>query len=160
MMAEETDTSTPPAPSASPTRTTSSSTSRATNGSGTVVALMGVTVLFALIGHELESGESTGSAPSAGTGVSAGGRIIVGGTAATAALVLLTHAGDAGRQFAVGLALVAMATTTLVYGGPVWDALGKLTGSSTPTTGTSSTTPTNPSTNTLDSTATIATAVG
>lgn len=115
-----------------------SSTTRteATQGSGTIVALMGITVLFALIGNEVKNLEGTpseGNATVAGTVVTSGGKILIGGTVATALLALLTHAGNGGRQFAVGLALVSMTTATLVYGGPVWDALNKTFGS-TPTT--------------------------
>lgn len=111
----------------------SSSTTRtsSTNGSGTVVALMGITVLFSLIGNEVKALQGTpaeGNVAVAGATLTTAGRIIVGGLVATTALTLLTHAGNGGRQFAVGLALVAMATSTLVYGGPVWKALSALLG--------------------------------
>jgi hypothetical protein len=128
---------------------------------------MAFTVIFALIGNEIktlgaDAGQPKESDPTvAGDVLTAGGRIILGGMVATSLLVLLTHAGNAGRQFAVGLAAVAMASSTLVYGGPVWSAMGTTFGSQ-PTGGTSSTTPTAPTTpdaNTVDSTATIATAI-
>jgi hypothetical protein len=123
--------------SASTTRT------KATEGSGTVVALMGITVLFALIGNEIEglseNGKGTGTTGS--DRLTKSGTIIVGGVVGTALLTLLTHAGDTGRQFAVGLALVTMATATLVYGGPVWDTMNNAFGSK-PTGTTGVTTPT------------------
>jgi hypothetical protein len=86
---------------------------------------MGITVLFSLIGNELKNTPSTPGADKLTTG----GKIILGGAVATTALTLLSHAGNAGRQFSVGLASVAMVTSTLVYGGPVWTALSKLFGS-------------------------------
>ena len=120
-----------------------------------VVGLMGTTIVFSVIGAELQAfvgptATQVGlhSGPG-GTGAVAGStgavRIIIGGTVATALLVGLTHAGNAGRQFAVGLALVSMVTATLVYGGPVWVALNSMFGVK-PTGGTAATTPTTPTT--------------
>ena len=122
---------------------TSQSVSRSSsvNSSRTIVGLMFFATTFALIGNEIKivEGKTTGSP--AGL-VSDGGRIILGGVFATALLTLLSHAGEGGRQFAVGLALVATATSTLVWGGPVWGAAGKIFGGTTPTTGTTATAPT------------------
>lgn len=137
-----------------------------------VVGLMGTTIVFSVIGAELQAfvgptATQVGlhSGPG-GTGAVAGStgavRIIIGGTVATALLVGLTHAGNAGRQFAVGLALVSMVTATLVYGGPVWVALNSMFGVK-PTGGTAATTPTTPTTpgtNTAQSAATVAMNLG
>jgi hypothetical protein len=92
---------------------------------------------FALIGHEIKV---KGNAATAVPGeVSTGGKIILGGIFATAFLTLLSHAGDGGREFATGLALVTCATSLLVYGGPVWETAGSIFGKSTPTTPTTAT---------------------
>jgi hypothetical protein len=99
-----------------------------------IAALMFFTVGFSLVGNEIKAKSSNAL-------ITEPVKIVLGGTAATAALVLLSHAGDAGRQFAVGLALVSFTTSALVYGGPVWRSLSTLTGrpgavarNSTPTT--------------------------
>ena len=127
-----------------------STVTKTARGSRTIVGLMGTTVVFSLIGNEVSHAEgvSTGNATSiiAG-GVTEGGKIILGGFAATAALVLISNAGDAGNAFAVGLATVAALTAALVYGGPVWRALSAILGStpskaSTPAKPTKPTTPT------------------
>jgi hypothetical protein len=102
-----------------------------------VFGLMTFTVIFSLVGGEIEG---------------AGGKkqtvspfmIIFGGTVATSLLVLLSHAGEAGENFATGLAAVTFITSALVYGAPVWDAANKAFGSK-PTTPIASTTPTTPS---------------
>lgn len=156
--------------------TTTTQTS-ATAGSRTIVGLMGMAVLFSLVGHEIKTanappitsvptpsgpegkvgGGAITPAPSGGivSAVSTGGRIVVGGTFATALLVALSHAGNPGREWAVGLSVLAVLTATLVYGGPVWSGASKLFGSK-PTTGTATTTP---GTNALNSSAVIATNV-
>ena len=134
-----------------------------------VVGLMGTTVVFSVIGAELKAftaspgttlvGLHNGQPGTPGTGASSGAvKIIIGGTVATVLLVGLTHAGSAGRQFAVGLALVSMVTATLVYGGPVWLALNRMfnTTPSTATGNTAGTTPTRPGTNTVQSATTVA----
>lgn len=87
-----------------------------------IAALMFFTVAFSLVGNEIKGKKNT-------TGlITEPAKIVLGGTAATAALVLISHAGDAGRQFAVGLALISFSTSALVYGGPVWRSLSSLTG--------------------------------
>lgn len=138
-----------------------------------VVGLMGTTVVFSVIGAELKAftaspgntltGLHNGQPGTPGTGAGSGAvKIIIGGTVATVLLVGLTHAGSAGRQFAVGLALVSMVTATLVYGGPVWLALNRMfnTTPSTATGNTAGTTPTTPGTNTAQSAATVAVNLG
>jgi hypothetical protein len=105
---------------------------------------MSFAVVFSLIGNELRiAGHAKPGQPGL---VTEGARIVIGGTIATALLALLTEAGDAGAKLGVGLALVTFTTATLVYGGPVWNALGKIVGSTTagnvPTTPTTPTTPT------------------
>ena len=87
-----------------------------------IAALMFFTVGFSLVGNEIK-----GNKTPAGI-VTEPAKIVFGGTAATAALVLLSHAGDSGRQFAIGLAVVTFTTSALVYGGPVWRSISSITG--------------------------------
>ena len=134
-------------------------TTKVTNdqGSRLVAGLMGITVLFAVIGAEVKA--STGPKANPVAGLAKGPEILVGGVVATALLTLLSHGGDAGRQFAIGLALVSMTTATLVYGGPVWDAANRTFGSlpTGATGGTSPTAATSGTGSTVASTAIIAT---
>ena len=105
-------------------------------GAREVFGYMGVAVVFALIGNEIRQAKHGKGTTSPGT-LSESGVIIFGGFTAAAALTLISHAGDGGRQFAVGLAAVTMVSSVLVYGGDVWKALGAATGQakrSTPTT--------------------------
>lgn len=135
----------------------STTRTKATQGSGIVVGLMGFTVLFAVMGEEIAAHKTGKSGANQASTVIAGApKILAGGVVATSLLVLVTHAGDGGRQLAIGLALVAFLTTSLVYGGPVWDAMSNAFGSK-PTGSTGSTTPTTPGTNTASSAATVAT---
>lgn len=126
-------------------------------GARTVTALMIFTVIFALIGNEINHRTESGSHQTEGA-ITSSGRILLGGFVATTLLVLATHAGEAGRELGVGLSVVAFATATLVYGKPVWDAMNSAFGSK-PTTGlgTAPTTPTTPSANLGQSVPTIAT---
>ena len=129
---------------ADPAPSSSTSRSSPTQGSRTIVGLMFFAVSFSLIGNELKT--------KAGNPITTGSKIILGGVAATALLTLLSHAGENGRQFAVGLALVTTASSVLVFGGPVWTAGNSLFGSK-PTTATSSTTATKPTSGTATATA-------
>jgi hypothetical protein len=105
---------------------------------------MAFATAFSLAGNELKMIEGAKSLSSAvGGPITEGGRIIIGGTFATAILLMISHAGDAGRTFAVGVAAIAALSSTLVYGAPVWNALNTLfkstptkplTGGTTPTT--------------------------
>lgn len=142
-----------------------------TNSARTVTGLMTLSVLFALVGNEIQiagattptQGQTGFGAVAPGVTVTSTGRavgknkfangmdkgatIIVGGFIAAALLVALTGAGEAGRKFAVGLAVVTTATSLLVYGAPVWNALagavgGKPTGSTSSTKPTANTAPT------------------
>lgn len=120
-----------------------------------VFGLMTFTVVFALVGSEIANAQGKPSQPGQpGYGVSlvpvnaagvAGSvspfMVIFGGTIATSALVLLTHAGEAGEQFAVGLALIAFVSSALIWGSPVFGAANKAFGSK-PTTPIAGTTPT------------------
>jgi hypothetical protein len=80
-----------------------------------IFGLMIFTVTFSLVGSEIEKGN--GKTPTVNPLL-----IIFGGTMATSLLTLLSHAGEAGEEFSVGLATVAFVTSSLVYGKPVWDA--------------------------------------
>jgi len=123
-------------------------------GSRTIVGLMGTAVVFSLIGNEIS--KNGPKKPSAVGILSESSTIIFGGAAAAAVLSLIAKIGEPGRVFAVGLATIAAVGSVIVYGGPVWHALGGVVGSkpsagSKPTTPmtplASSSTPTNPSTN-------------
>lgn len=110
----------------------------------TITMLMAFTVGFALLGHEIDvaNAKSTTTSPNkVATGVTVGGRILLGGFLAGGLLIGLSHAGAPGAELAEGLALVSMATSVLVYGGPVWSVLGRLVGNSTPTAPTTSNPP-------------------
>lgn len=140
----------------------------------TLAALMVFTVVFALLGNEIKTlnpkiaagqkavAEVNGSftlmgtpAPPASNGISNAGRIIIGGAIATSLLVLLSHAGPPGQRAAMGLATITFVTTTLVYGGPVWDTLRNAVGSNAGAQPTSSTTPTTPTTGTANTAAAL-----
>lgn len=126
--------------------TTSSSRVFDTESGRLIGGLMFFAVGFSLAGHEIQS-LGKGQAKQGGLN---GPTIIIGGFAATAVLTLVSHAGEGGRQFAVGLALVTTVSSLLVYGGPVWKGLSNLYGSkpTTPTAESSATNPTNPTTGT------------
>ena len=123
----------------------SSSRSSPLQGSRAVVGLMFFATSFALIGNEIED--------KAGSPITSGSKIILGGVTATALLTLVSHGGETGRQFAVGIALVTAATSLLVFGGTpskpggVWKLLANQF-SSTPTKPTSTTAATKPTTGT------------
>jgi hypothetical protein len=142
-------------------------TTQPNNSARTVVGLIGFAVLFSLVGNEIQIAQASAPGPGqSGYGVVApgvtvtpegqpvGGKfangldkgavIIIGGFVAAALLTALSGAGDAGRRFSVGLATVTAVTSALVYGGPVWQALGNVVGgkATTPTGATGATTPT------------------
>lgn len=128
---------------------TSRSVTSPTNSARTVAGLMGISVLFALIGNEINTGTNGGKPKKLANGMDKGATIIIGGFIAAGLLTALTGAGEAGRKFAVGLAGVTAATTVLVYGKPVWDVIsvmvgGKATGGTGGTKATGATTATAP----------------
>lgn len=100
-------------------------TTSPTNSARTVAGLMGFTVLFSLIGNEVNVAQGNAS-NKLSNGLDKGATIIIGGFVAAALLTALTGAGEAGRKFAVGLAGVTLATSALVYGGPVWRAIAAI----------------------------------
>lgn len=102
---------------------------------------MAFATAFSLVGNEIRRVE--GQASPIGL-VTEPVRIVAGGTIATVVLVLVSHAGEPGRQFGVGLATVAFLSSVLVYGGPVWSSLGNVLGTTKPTTPTGATKPTPP----------------
>jgi hypothetical protein len=123
-----------------------------TNASRRIVTLMGFAVIFSVIGAEIKAANPAKNSPqpsgssSASSFLSAPAKIILGGTIAAALLSFLAEAGQAGEEYAVGLAAVAAGTAMLVNGAPVWQALNTVFNSkptgSTGTTGTTSPTPT------------------
>jgi hypothetical protein len=115
-----------------------------------ILGLMVFTITFSLIGTEIEKAQNKPASVNPFT-------IIFGGTVATSLLTLISHAGEAGERFSVGLATVAFITSALVYGKPVWDAANGAFGSK-PTTPLATTTPSTPSTSTVQ-TATALTAI-
>jgi hypothetical protein len=138
----------------------SSYTSRLTTtaNSRTIFGFMAFAVLFSVVGAEIRNVQSASLAQGPGltalhnppTGNGAAGlvadpvAIFFGGTMATGLLVLLADTGETGRRLGVGLAGITLAASLLVNGGPVWRAVGHLTGSSQPTTPTGATSPTTP----------------
>lgn len=94
-----------------------------------IAGLMGVAVVFSLVGNEIKAAGQKGS--STGGEITVAGKIILGGFLATGLLVLVSEAGDPGRQLGIGLATVTVLTSLLVYGGPVWDKLNALFGGHT-----------------------------
>jgi hypothetical protein len=115
------------------------------------------TVVFALIGNEIEhiNGDSPPATGKSTDGVTSAGRIIIGGTIAATLLTLLSHAGPPGRQAAFGLATITFVTATLVYGGPVWNALASTVGNAPGGIPTTSTTPTTPTQGAVATTAAL-----
>ncbi len=103
-------------------------------GGRTIFALMFFAIGFSLLGNEIKVAQAA-KTPVAGTatGMTTSGRIILGGFFATTLLIMLSHAGNPGREWAVGLAGVTMVAAVFVEGKPVWDEFNKLF-SSTPTT--------------------------
>jgi hypothetical protein len=114
-----------------------------TSNARTVAGLMGFTVLFALLGNEVQIAQ--GNKPAKLTnGLDKGATIIIAGFIAAGILTATSGAGEAGRRFSVGLATVSAVTAALVYGGPVWTAVSTIVGGkpTTPTGGTTATTAT------------------
>lgn len=140
-----------------------------------IFGLMTATMIFALIGGEVEAGSAVVPGPgqvgfgaatgkvNQATGTAVGSRtvspfkIIFGGTVATSLLILISHAGEAGEEFGVGLATVAFVTAALVYGAPVWAAANAQFGSK-PTAGTPASSPTAPTATTAATAAAFASA--
>lgn len=103
-----------------------------------IFALMAATVVFSLLGNEVEASKNKTNP------VGSSGRILLGGAIAGTILIGISNMGDPGAELGQGLAIVAAATSVLVYGGPVWTLLGGLFGSTAPTSSTISTVPTTP----------------
>lgn len=89
-----------------------------------IVTFMAFTVVFSLVGSTVRRRRSTASSV-LGTGNDV--KIILGGTAATVLLTLLSDLGDAGAAWAVGLAEISLLTSVLVNGAPVFSELSKQT---------------------------------
>ena len=108
-----------------------------TGNARTVAGFMAIAIVFTVIGIEIK-GEAKTSNPT----FSQPFVVIAGGTFATGILALIAEAGDTGRQFAIGLAGLALVTAVLVNGGPVWKAAEKLVGGTNTGTTTPIATPT------------------
>jgi len=121
------------------------STTVTKTGGREVFGFMAIAVVFALVGNEIRHTKHPVALPVPGEAAASvltdSGTIIFGGFTAAAVLTLVSHAGDGGRQLAVGLAAVTMLSSVLVYGGPVWRALGAATGASKPSRSSSPTSP-------------------
>lgn len=93
----------------------------------TIVTLMAFATGIALVGHLVDAASG---APTTRTGTSPVGdaQILLGGTAATVLLTLLSMAGEPGSKLGKGLALITLMGSTLYYGTPVFTSLDRLTG--------------------------------
>jgi len=134
-----------PSPSKSSGSSSAKQRVKATSSSRTIFGLMVFAVGFALIGNEIQilgkknatnqsatnlnihtptgsAAPSTSIVNQAGATITSSGRIILGGFFATALLVMLSHAGDPGKQVAVGLAGITALSSVLIKGGAVWSA--------------------------------------
>ncbi len=109
---------------------TTTSTSKPAADSRLIFALMLWAGGFAFVGNEITR-NANGQPIQAGK-PDPGMKIILGTFASAAVLTLLSKAGEPGRQFAVGLATVAVVTSTLVYGAPVWKLLNSMVGKAGP----------------------------
>ena len=136
-------------------------TSRPRPSGRTIFGFMAFAMLFSIIAAELRNAEAiTSNGVQGGVGTAAlhnpapksplGGavgiglqptEIFLGGTFATAVLVLLADTGETGRKLGVGLAGLTLVAAVVVNGGPVWTAASHLVGSK-PTGTTGQTTPT------------------
>jgi len=113
---------------------------RTPSGVRSIVGFMGIAVIFAVIGNEIQHPKPAGASKTgnvAGSAFTRDTTIILGGFTGAAVLSIVAKAGDAGQQFAVGLAAVTMVSSMIVYGAPVWKAVSRATGgaarASTPT---------------------------
>ena len=130
-----------------------------------IVGFMVVAGIITLIGEYVEQGPGGSLSPSVAATLQANPaeaaylkaqaaaagspqpfRVILGVTAGSALLVLLSETGAPGAQFAQGLATLTLMVAVLVKGGPVWQALQKalqgVGAANKPTTPTTPTTPT------------------
>jgi len=86
-------------------------------------------------------------------------RIILGGTVATVMLTLLAHAGEGGKKFAIGLAGVTFASSTLINGSAVFGSVNTLLGYK-PTKASTPSSPSTPTTGLKTVTTIVPTALG
>jgi hypothetical protein len=86
----------------------------------TIAALVTFASAFALVGVEVKASKGVHHANPA--------TVIIGGGVAAVILTLISHAGDAGRSMAMGLAIVTFASSLVINGGPVASAVTNLTG--------------------------------
>ena len=93
----------------------------------TIVPLMAFATAGALVGHLGEPDATKKLDPKVGDA-----QILLGGTAATMILVLLSMAGDVGSTFAKGLSVVTLISVIGIYGGSLVKALDNLTGQTVP----------------------------
>lgn len=75
----------------------------------TIAALVGFSTVIGLVGHEVKvaKGQPTRIGYT---------EIIMGGGVAAVSLTLLSHAGDAGRSLAMGLAVITFTSSLLING--------------------------------------------
>jgi hypothetical protein len=122
-----------------------------TGNARSVVGLMGVAMIFSVIGAEVKALNPKTGGSKVGQAFSEPFVIIGGGTIATTFLVLIAGAGETGRNFAVGLSALAAIAAVLVNGGPVWTAIDNFL-QAKPTTPSWATAPSSPSTTTRTTT--------
>lgn len=86
----------------------------------TIAALVTFASAFALVGVEVKASKGVHHANPA--------TVIIGGGVAAVILTLISHAGEAGKSMAMGLAIVTFASSLVINGGPVAAAVTNLTG--------------------------------
>jgi len=130
-----------PAPAPRPARpqTVTVSTPTFSGDTRTIAALVTFASAFALVGVEVKASKGVTHANPA--------TVIIGGGVAAVILTLISHAGEAGKSMAMGLAIVTFTSSLVINGGPVASAVTSLTGGgSRPSTSAANSAPSQPST--------------
>ena len=94
-----------------------------------IIGMMAATTAFGVIGAEIRNAKTPRTAPADKIGLALADPflIVLGGTIATAILVgFAEFGGEVGQKVGTGLAGLALLTTVLVSGGPVWIAIGNV----------------------------------